>query len=218
MKLSDSESSISRNSAADLPRHQPCGFNPDFSKNQRLGQNSDPRPRLGGENAETREIPQSSCQGHALLSTHRLGEISVTRIILISSEDDAIFIHVHADQPGTINFAAEHSSEEPTEIRNRRELASSRKGVFAHTWIIPFESDVKNEGKSIITLSGEGEPLIVFNVTSDPEKHPVRDTWERIDKNTIPPMHSKTPDLICEAVKPSPGLETNNRFGMKFRV
>ena len=139
---------------------------------------------------------------NALVSTHRLGEITVTRTILASPESDTIFLHVHADQPGAVNFTVNFETKEPTEILDRRELVLTGDGIDARTWVIPFESDVENREKSMITLSGEGEALVIFNITSDPQKHPIADTLERIGKKYDPTHTPPSPHLIWEAVKP----------------
>ncbi len=99
-------------------------------------------------------------EGGAITSTHRLGKTTATRTILASAAEDCILIHVISDQPGAVSFNARFISEKPAQIRNRREIILPGEKIQAHAWVIPFESDVHDDGKGTIFLNGEGEALI----------------------------------------------------------
>ena len=135
----------------------------------------------------------------AITSTHRFGKTTVTRTILASAAADCLLIHVVADQPGAVSFNARFVSEHPPEIRNRREILLSGKGIHAHAWIIPFESDVSDNGKTI-TLQGEGEALILLNLTADPGKRPVSGTLTRLGEKYDPGHPHPNPHLVWEGL------------------
>ncbi len=40
--------------------------------------------------------------------------------------------------------------------------------IFAHLWVVPFESDVAPDGKSII-VRGEGQALILLSYAPGPD-------------------------------------------------
>lgn len=134
-------------------------------------------------------------------SSYLLGETKITRTILVSAESDAIFLHVHANQPGPVNFTARFISENPGKIEDRRQLVLSGEKIHAHTWIIPYESDVSDDGKATITLAGEGEALIVLNLTADPEKHPISTTLTRLGQKYDPSHIPASPHLIWAGVE-----------------
>lgn len=98
-------------------------------------------------------------------STFRTGTISVARTVICSREQDAIFIHLIADQPGALSFRVtlETGPDGKVEIADRRQLVlTPATGLASHLWVLPFESDVTSEGQSIM-VRGEGEALIVWN-------------------------------------------------------
>ena len=136
----------------------------------------------------------------SIVSTHLLGKTTVTRTIVASRESDCVFIHVIADQPGAVHFTARFVSEASVEIRDRRQLILSEKDAQAQAWILPFESDVTNDGKSTISLAGEGEALIILNFTEDPGKHPIVDSLSRLGKKYDPDHTPPSPNLIWEGV------------------
>jgi len=136
----------------------------------------------------------------SLVSTHLFGKTTLTRTILASAEDDCILIHVQADQPGPVNFTARFVSDEPVEIHDRRQLILSGEKIHAHAWIIPYESDVSDDGKSTITLAGEGEALIILNLTAAAKKHPIANTLTRLGEKYDPGHTPPNPHLIWEGV------------------
>ena len=135
-----------------------------------------------------------------LRSTHLLGKTTVTRTVLVSETADCILIHVHANQPGPVHFTARFVSEDPVEIHDRRQLILTGEKIHAHAWVIPYESDVSDDGKSTITLAGEGEALIILNLTADPSKHHIADTHTRLGKKHDPGHTPPNPHLIWEGV------------------
>jgi hypothetical protein len=141
-------------------------------------------------------------EGRSLTSTHRLGKTTVTRTILASAAADCIFIHVIADQPGVVSFSAKFVGKNPTKIHDRREIILSGKKTNAHAWVIPFESDVHDDGKGTIFLNGEGEALIILNLTSNLDTSPIVDTLTRLGKKFDPTHSPPSPHLIWEGVKP----------------
>ncbi len=148
---------------------------------------------------------QHAEKNNSLISRHRIGKTTITRTILVSAKSDCIFIHVLADQPGPVNFTARFISEDPVEIHDRRQLILTGKETHAHAWIIPFESDVTDDGKSTITLAGEGEALIILNLTADPAKHPIANTLTRLGEKHDPAHTPPSPHLIWEGVREGGG-------------
>lgn len=144
----------------------------------------------------------SKAEGGAITSTHRLGKTTITRTILASAAADCVLIHVIADQPGAVSFNARFASEGPVKIQNRREIILSGEKIHAQAWVIPFESDVQDDGKGTISLIGEGEALIILNLTNDPETSPISDTLARLGKKHDPGHTSPGPHLIWQGVKP----------------
>jgi hypothetical protein len=143
----------------------------------------------------------SKPKGGAITSTHRLGKTTVTRTILASAAADCILIHVVADQPGAVSLSARFISEKPATIQNRREIIFSGEGTSAHAWIIPFESDVSDDEKATITLSGEGEALIILNLTTDPAMHPVSSSFTSLGEKYDPGHTPPNPHLIWEGIQ-----------------
>lgn len=140
-------------------------------------------------------------KGEFLTSTHLLGKTTLTRTVLTSTESDCIFIHVHADQPGPVHFTARFVSKDPVKIHDRRQLILTGKETHAHAWIIPYESDITDDGKGTITLAGEGEALIILNLTPDPTKHPISDTLTRLGENYDPGHTPASPHLVWEGIE-----------------
>ena len=140
-------------------------------------------------------------KGESLTSTHLLGKTTLTRTVLISTESDCIFIHVHADQPGPVHFTARFVSKDPVKIHDRRQLILTGKETRAHAWIIPYESDITDDGKGTITLAGEGEALLILNLTPDPTKHPISDTLTRLGEKYDPGHTPASPHLVWEGIE-----------------
>lgn len=135
-----------------------------------------------------------------ITSTHRFGKTTVTRTILAGGEADCIIIHVVADQPGAVSFNARFISDHPAKILNRREILLSGGKTHAHAWILPFEADVHDNGKDTVSLHGEGEALIILNLTSDPTASPISDTLRRLGRKYDPGHDPPGPHLIREGV------------------
>jgi hypothetical protein len=140
-------------------------------------------------------------EGGAITSTHRLGETTVTRTILASAAADCILIHVVADQPGAVSLSARFVSEKPATIQNRREIILPDGKTHAHAWIIPFESDVSDDGKATISLSGEGEALIILNLSADPKTSPIANTLARLGRKYDPGHNPPGPHEIWEGIQ-----------------
>ena len=136
----------------------------------------------------------------SIISTHLLGKTKLTRTIILSAEDDTVFFHAHSNQPGPVHFTARFVSEEPVKIRDRRQLILSGKKIHAHAWIIPYESDVSDDGKATITIAGEGEALIILNLSANPSTHPIPDTLTRLGEKHDPGQTPPNPHLIWEGV------------------
>lgn len=132
-----------------------------------------------------------------LTSTHRLGKTTLTRTILVSESADCILVHIHADQPGVVHFNARFDSRKPVKIQDRRQIILPGKEIHVHAWIIPFESDVSDDGKTI-TLSGEGEALIILNLAPEPEKLPISHTLSRLGAKYDPGHTPPNPHLIWQ--------------------
>ncbi|MNY80969.1 hypothetical protein D3C86_2222830 [compost metagenome] len=74
-------------------------------------------------------------------------------------------------------------------------------------WVLPFESDVENEGNAVI-LRGEGECLVIFTQTdAENQANPLAGTLsklgERHDPGNIPPNPSKIWQAVSAGV-PAP--------------
>ena len=143
----------------------------------------------------------SKPEGAAITSTYRLGKTTITRTILASATADCILLHVISDQPGAVSFNARFVSKNPVDIINRREIILPGKDIQAHAWVIPFESDVHDDGKSTIFLNGEGEALIILNLTSNPETTPISNTLTRLGKKHDPGHTPPSPHLIWVALE-----------------
>jgi hypothetical protein len=144
-------------------------------------------------------------KGNALTSTHLLGETTLTRTIIASAETDCILIHIIADKPGAVGFRAHFPGEAAAKIQDRREIILPGGKTHAHAWIIPFESDVSDDGKATITLSGEGEALIILNLTPGPAAHPISNTFARLGEKYDPGHSPPDPHLIWEGVREGAG-------------
>lgn len=139
-------------------------------------------------------------------STHQLGTTRITRTILASAEDQAIFIHFLADKPGDLSFRATlvppAGTGEPR-IEDRREIAwigPEPTPAAARAWIIPFESDVESEGSAIL-LRGEGECLLVLNFAeTDSPPGSVAATWNRIAAAHDPGANPPDPSKVWQSV------------------
>jgi hypothetical protein len=155
------------------------------------------------EDKAPEKFQNQSAKSDRLTSSYRLGKTTLTRTILVSETADCILLYILADQPGAVHFTARFVSEDPIEIHDRRQIILSGKQIHAHAWVIPFESDVSDDGKTI-TLPGEGEALILLNLTPDKKKHPISKTFsclgEKHDPGHIPP----DPHLIWEGVQKTP--------------
>ncbi len=99
-------------------------------------------------------------------SVHKVVNTTITRTVIAARADDAIFIHLIADQPGALAFRVTlgGTAAADARIEDRRQLIlpAGIGRLAAHVWVLPFESDVASEGHSISVL-GEGEALIVWN-------------------------------------------------------
>jgi hypothetical protein len=147
----------------------------------------------------------SGAKDGAITSSHRLGKTTLTRTILASTTADCILVHVIADQPGAVSFKAGYVTKNPTKIRNRREILLSGEKIQARAWVIPFEADVHDDGKGTIFLNGEGEALIILNLTDDPETSPISQTLARIGREHDPGHIPPSPHLIWEGVREGDG-------------
>lgn len=100
--------------------------------------------------------------GGQVRSVCRAGSTTITRTVLASAADDALFIHLLADQPGALSFRVSIPAAGVRSEDRRQLLATPDTGPASHVWVIPFESDVEPDGRSV-TVRGEGEALIVWN-------------------------------------------------------
>lgn len=101
-------------------------------------------------------------------SVSRIGTTTITRTVLGSRENDAVFIHLIADHPGALSFKVTLGAGPSGKIRrvDRRQLILiPETGPASHVWVLPFESDVEPDGDSI-TVRGEGEALIIWSLAA----------------------------------------------------
>jgi hypothetical protein len=104
-------------------------------------------------------------------SRSRLGDTTITRTVIASDRDQAVFIHLLANKPGALSFRVtlETQSGAVFRIQDRRQLISSPAGGLAsHVWVLPFESDVATEGHGI-AVRGEGEALVIWSFATGTE-------------------------------------------------
>lgn len=150
---------------------------------------------------------------------YRAGLTTITRTVLASPEEGAIFVHLHADQPGILSIKASVTSPLPHQVRveDRRQLILSPKegeepSCPSHVWVLPFESDVATEGESI-TIRGEGEALVVwaFGAPGTPATtlaETLKHLGDRHDPGHTPPNPSKiwhgVLENLPESAKDSP--------------
>ncbi len=128
-------------------------------------------------------------------SRHKVGITTITRTVIAARDDDAIFIHLIADQPGALSFRVTlgGSAASAARIEDRRQLIlpAGTGRPAAHVWVLPFESDVASEGQSI-SVRGEGEALIVWNYSaSKPLDATLNQLGTRYDPGHNPPDPSK---------------------------
>ena len=159
------------------------------------------------------QTPEKFQNKHAkpdrLTSSHRLGQATLNRTILVSETADCILVHVQANQPGSVHFSVRFESEDPVEIQDRRQIILQGKQIQARAWIIPFESDVSDDGKTI-TILGEGEALILLNLAPDTSKHPISNTLSRLGEIHDPGQIPPNPHLIWQGVKKTQDSETQD--------
>lgn len=141
-------------------------------------------------------------------SSYRVGSTTVTRTVLASTADDAVFIHLHADQPGALSFRVSIPADGVRTEDRRQLVVTPDKGPASHVWVIPFESDVEPDGGGI-TVRGEGEAIIVWNFSPDKSgAEGLARTWarlaERHDPGHTPPDVSKIWHGVLEKHLKSP--------------
>lgn len=141
--------------------------------------------------------------GGQVRSVYRVGSTTVTRTVLASGPDDAVFVHLLADQPGALSFRVSVPGNGVRGQDRRQLVVSPQAGPASHVWVIPFESDVEPDGRSV-TVRGEGEALIVWNFS--PGKATAKElagTWARLaarhDPGHTPPDVSKVWHGVLEA-------------------
>ncbi len=135
-----------------------------------------------------------------LVSTHRLGITTLTRTIHLSEEDGLAFLHVRADQPGAVRFTVRFQTEAEVEMQGRNGILLKGEGLRAQAYVIPFESDVTDDGKGMISLVGEGEALVILDFQGEPNavmSNPFLKLGEKYDAGHVPP----SPHIIWEALK-----------------
>lgn len=137
--------------------------------------------------------------GGGVRTTCRIGTTTLTRTVICSREDDAVFIHLIANQPGALSFMVKLDAGPggKAKIEDRRQLILTRpEGLASHVWVLPFESDVAPEGDSIV-VKGEGEALIVWNFSSG---KPIFRTLQQLGQRYDPGHTPADPSKIWQGV------------------
>ncbi len=133
-------------------------------------------------------------------SVHKAGNTTITRTVIAARADDAIFIHLIADQPGALSFRVTLGGSETAgaRIEDRRQLIlpAGKGRLAACIWVLPFESDVASEGHSI-SVRGEGEALIVWNYAVG---KPPDATWTQLGTRYDPGHNPPDPAKIWHGV------------------
>ncbi len=120
----------------------------------------------------------------SISSSYRLGKTTITRTVIASQKDRAIFIHFHADQPGWLNFQV--SLDGPAHVHGDREIIAQHSSLRAHLWVIPFESEATTVGNSL-QVQGEGEALIILNLSTHQESvENLAATWKNLAAHHAP--------------------------------
>ncbi len=141
-------------------------------------------------------------------SAHRVGRTTITRTVTCG--DEAIFVHLIADQPGALSFRVTllGSRESEVRIEDRRQLIlpADAGRLAGHVWVLPFESDVATGGRSI-TVRGEGEALIVWNFAAG---KPLDATFAKLGDRYDPGQVPSDPTKIWRGVLESLRKSTEN--------
>ena len=137
-------------------------------------------------------------------SVHQVGKTTITRTVIATRDEDAIFIHLIADQPGALSFQVTlgggAAAEARIEDRRQLTLPAEKSRLAAHIWVLPFESDVASEGQSI-SVRGEGEALIVWNYAgAKPLAATLANLGSRYDPGHNPPDPAKIWQGIVESL------------------
>ncbi|MES2475201.1 MAG: hypothetical protein V4640_05430 [Verrucomicrobiota bacterium] len=147
---------------------------------------------------------QQTREGESLIrSTCRVGKARITRTYLVDPEDGSVLIHLLANMPGALSFRVSLSGtgEVAPRIEDRRELIRTvPDGVSAHVRVVPFESDVSPDGKSIL-VRGEGEALILLSYAAGADApKTLAETWKRLAQRHDPGNNPPDPVKIWHAV------------------
>lgn len=114
----------------------------------------------------TRSVQEKNGQ---IRSRYWVGDTTITRTVIAAKDDDAVFIHLLANQPGALNFRVILGTgpEEKAEIEDRRQLLLTPAiGPTSYVWVLPFESDVSPDGTGL-AVKGEGEALIIWSFAAE---------------------------------------------------
>ncbi|RYD33858.1 MAG: hypothetical protein EOP85_20380, partial [Verrucomicrobiaceae bacterium] len=146
--------------------------------------------------------------GKETRSTYRVGSTTVTRTVLASAGDDAVVIHLLADQPGALSFRVSIPADGVKREDRRQLIATPETGPASHVWVIPFESDVEPDGNGV-TVRGEGEAIIVWSFSPDKTgAAELAGTWKRLaerhDPGHNPPDVTKIWHGVAEDHRKSP--------------
>lgn len=153
------------------------------------------------------ELPtdfQQTREGESLIrSTCRVGNARITRTFLVDTEDGSVLIHLLASMPGALSFRVSlgGTGDAAPRIEDRRELVRTvPDGVSAHVRVVPFESDVAPDGKSIV-VRGEGEALILLSYAAGADAaKTLAETWKRLAQRHDPGSNPPDPVKIWHAV------------------
>lgn len=151
--------------------------------------------QLDGDNPGGFKTTATSDQ--SLVTTFTIGDTSFTRTIVADRESGLLIIHALADQPGDLAFTVKFTTPPGGRVMNRRELVHATIGTPFRAWVIPFESDVTDDGKGVISLAGEGEAMVILDPAGR-AADPLSRLGEKDDPSSDPP----DPQKIWQAVKP----------------
>ncbi len=132
-------------------------------------------------------------------STSQAGDTTITRTVIASREDDAIFIHLLAGHPGALSFRVklDPPGGGKIAIEDRRQLIHTPPdNPSSHLWVLPFESEVTPEAGAI-TVQGEGEALVIWNFG---DKEAISTTLTRLGGKYDPGHSPADPTRIWHGV------------------
>ncbi len=129
-----------------------------------------------------------------------LGKTMLSRRVVWDENNECLFLHVRADQPGWVNLSVKFLTAGDVVVEDRRELSFSNAKAAGRLWVIPFESDVEDVEKGVIELRGEGEALIVLKIGAADEAAEIAGLWRRLGERFDPGEAFISPRAVWKGI------------------